>query len=68
MTTNLFFSDTHKTKDIFYPPVDLLQENLNCFFSKRIHIQHRIVYEVQELEQYIQIIKDKDFFVQNREK
>lgn len=43
-------------EDPFYPPVDILQGNLKGFFSKRINIQHRIVYEVVEAEKTIRIL------------
>lgn len=43
-------------KDPWYFPVDVLQGNLKGFFSKRINIQHRIVYEVLEEEKIVKIL------------
>jgi toxin YoeB len=39
------------------PPYEKLVGNLSGAFSRRINIQHRIVYEVKEEEKFIRILR-----------
>ena len=43
--------------DPYYNPLDFLQGNLKGFYSKRINVQHRIVYEVLEEEKVVRIAR-----------
>lgn len=39
------------------PPYEALRGNLHGFYSRRINIQHRIVYEVIETDHIIRILR-----------
>lgn len=39
------------------PPYEKLVGNLNSAYSRRINIQHRIVYEVKEEEKVVRILR-----------
>lgn len=39
------------------PPYEILRGNLSGFYSRRINIKHRIVYEVFESEHIIRILR-----------
>lgn len=39
------------------PPYEKLVGNLHGFYSRRINIQHRLVYEVNESEKIIKILR-----------
>jgi toxin YoeB len=41
----------------FEPPYEKLLGNLRGYYSRRINIQHRIVYEVIEEEQTVRILR-----------
>ncbi len=41
----------------FEPPYEKLLGNLRGYYSRRINIQHRIVYEVIEEEQIVKILR-----------
>lgn len=40
-----------------YPPFEKLTGDLNGVYSRRINIQHRLVYQVYENEQIVKIIR-----------
>ncbi len=44
-------------KDPFTPPYEKLVGNLKGAYSKRINIQHRLIYQVCEKEKTIKIIR-----------
>ena len=41
----------------FQPPYEKLLGNLRGYYSRRINIQHRIVYEVFEEEQVVKVLR-----------
>lgn len=45
------------SEDPFQPPYEKLVGNLAGFFSRRITLQHRLVYEVLEEEKAIKILR-----------
>ncbi|NBC27129.1 MAG: Txe/YoeB family addiction module toxin [Bacteroidetes bacterium] len=40
-----------------YPPYEKLVGNLDCAYSRRINIQHRLVYQVYEKEKVVKVIR-----------
>jgi len=40
-----------------YPPYEKLLGDLSGAFSRRIHIQHRIIYQVYEPEKIVKVIR-----------
>ena len=49
----------HLSKDPFYtpPPFEKLCGNLTGFYSRRINIKHRLIYQVFEEEKAIKVIR-----------
>lgn len=41
----------------YQPPYEKLVGNLSGYYSRRINIQHRLVYEIKETEQIIRVLK-----------
>lgn len=41
----------------YQPPYEKLVGNLSGYYSRRINIQHRIVYEVLEKERVVRVLK-----------
>ncbi len=41
----------------YQPPYEKLVGNLAGFYSRRINIQHRLVYEIQEKERIVRVLK-----------
>jgi toxin YoeB len=41
----------------YQPPYEKLVGNLSGYYSRRINIQHRLVYEIKEAEQIIRVLK-----------
>ena len=41
----------------YQPPYEKLVGNLSGYYSRRINIQHRLVYEVLETEKIVRILK-----------
>jgi toxin YoeB len=41
----------------YQPPYEKLVGNLSGFYSRRINIQHRLVYEIKEAEKIVRILK-----------
>lgn len=39
------------------PPFEKLVGDLQCFYSRRINLQHRLVYEVDEVNKIIKILR-----------
>ena len=39
------------------PPYEKLVGDLNSFYSRRINIQHRLIYEVMETEKIIKVLR-----------
>ena len=46
-----------KNPYVNYPPYEKLKGALNGYYSRRINIQHRLIYKVYEEERTIQIIR-----------
>ncbi len=40
-----------------YPPYEKLMGDLSGAYSRRIHIQHRIVYQVLDVERVVKVIR-----------
>lgn len=41
----------------FEPPYEKLVGNLQGYYSRRINIQHRLVYEVDELQKTVKVLR-----------
>jgi len=41
----------------YQPPYEKLVGNLSGYYSRRINIQHRLVYEIKEAEKIVRILK-----------
>ena len=41
----------------YQPPYEKLVGNLSGYYSKRINIQHRLVYEILEKEKIVRVLK-----------
>ena len=41
----------------YQPPYEKLMGNLAGFYSRRINIQHRLVYEIQEQERIVRVLR-----------
>jgi Txe/YoeB family toxin of toxin-antitoxin system len=44
-------------KNPFEPPYEKLQGDLNGVYSRRLNIQHRLVYEIHNKEKIVRILK-----------
>lgn len=44
-------------QDPYFPPCEKLVGDLKGAYSKRINIQHRLVYQVYKKEKYIKVIR-----------
>ncbi len=41
----------------YQPPYEKLVGNLSGYYSRRINIQHRLVYEIKEAEKIVRVLK-----------
>jgi toxin YoeB len=62
IAANGFKSQTQALLEIlqenpYQPPYEKLVGNLSGFYSRRINIQHRLVYEIKEAEKIVRILK-----------